>query len=161
MADLVISSSLVQPGHGAPITWGIAADNFQAGVLAYRDRADRDRIKKADALTLAKAEVIGVTVCSASTGQPIVLQTDWTYRAGCTLTVGQTYVASTNAGGVAPIEDLTIGSYVSIWGVATADDEITIARFVSEAPNQTAGWRNFTEEDWNFFTEPQWNVFPP
>jgi hypothetical protein len=161
MADLVISSSLVQPGHGAPITWGIAADNFtQAGVLAYRDRADRDRIKKADALTFAKAEVVGVTVCAASTGQPIVLQTDWTYRAGCELTVGQTYIVSTNAGGVATIEDLAVGSCLTIWGVAVSNEDIAIARFVSEAPSRVSGWNNFSEADWNTFTEEQWNLFP-
>lgn len=132
MADVTISSSLVQPGDNAPTSWGIAgADLTSPGLLCYIDRADRDRVKKADALTLAKADVAGVNLNVATTGQPVTLQTDSTYAAGGALTVGQTYIASTNAGGVAPITDLTTGSYVTVWGVATSTANIKIARFAS------------------------------
>lgn len=132
MSDVVISSSLVQPGDNAPTSWAISGADFtQPGLLCYIDRADRDRVKKADALTLAKAEVAGVNLNVASTGQPVTLQTDGTYQAGGALTVGQTYIASTNAGGVAPITDLSTDSFVSIWGVATSTANIKIARFAS------------------------------
>ena len=109
------------------------AELSSAGLLCYVDESDRDRIKKADALTLAKAKVAGVNLNTASTGQYVTLQTNSTYQAGGALTVGQTYIASTNAGGIAPITDLTTGSYVTVWGVATSTANIHIARFASGA----------------------------
>ena len=133
MSDVVISTSNVQPGDNEPTTFGIAGADFtQPGLLCYRDKADRDRIKKADALTLAKSQVIGVNLNAATTGQPVTIQTDGEYQAGGALTEGQTYIVSTNAGGIAPITDLSTDSYVSIWGVATSTGNISIARFVSE-----------------------------
>lgn len=134
MSDVTISSSLVQPGDNDPTTHGISGADFtQPGLLAYFDRADRDRIKKADALTLTKAEVAGVNLNVATTGQPIILQTDGDYQAGGALTAGQTYIVSTNAGGIAPITDLSTDSFVSIWGVATSTADLKIARFPSGA----------------------------
>jgi hypothetical protein len=132
MSDVVISSSLVQPGDNAPTSWGISgADLTQPGLLCYIDRADRDRVKKADALTFAKAEVAGVNLNVATTGQPVTLQTDGTYQAGGALTEGQVYLVSTNAGGIAPVTDLSTDSFVSVWGVATSTANIKIARFAS------------------------------
>lgn len=132
MSDVVISSSLVQPGANAPTAHYISgADLTQPGLLCYVDRSDRDRVKKADALTLQKAEVAGVNLNVASTGQPVILQTDGEYQAGGALTEGQTYNVSTNAGGIAPITDLSTDSYVSIWGVATSTAEMSIVRFPS------------------------------
>lgn len=132
MADITISSSLVQPGENDPTSWGYAgADLTQPGLLVYVDRADRDRVKKADALTLAKSEVAGVNLHAATTGQPVMFQTDGVYNAGGAVTVGQTYMVSTNAGGVAPITDMSTDSYVSVWGVGVSTGEIYIARFVS------------------------------
>ena len=60
---------------------GISGAEFSsAGLLCYIDEADRDRIKKCDALTLAKANVAGVNLNVASTGQYVTLQTDQTYQ---------------------------------------------------------------------------------
>lgn len=69
----------------------------------------------------AKAAVAGITVNGASSGQKVNYQKSGDLTSGSTaLTVGQTYINSTNAGGIAPISDLASGSYVSILGVATS-----------------------------------------
>jgi hypothetical protein len=132
MSDITISSSLVQPGESVPTSLAISGADFSApGMLLYIDGSDRGRAKKADALTFAKSQVAGVNLNAATTGQPLIYQTDGTYGVGGALTVGTVYVASTNAGGIAPITDMTTGSYVSVWGVALTTAQIDIARFNS------------------------------
>jgi hypothetical protein len=42
-------------------------------------------------------------------------------------TVGQVYVASTNAGGIAPYADLGSGDYVTILGVATTATNLKLS----------------------------------
>ena len=50
---------------------------------------------------------------------------------GATLTVGETYVVSTNVGAIAPIGDLTTGDYTKILGVATATDALKLGIYNS------------------------------
>ena len=89
--------------------------------MIYLDTADSNKAKLSDANAGALlAEVAGITVNGAASGQPIRYQKSGGINVGATLTVGQTYINSTNAGGIAPISDLQTGSYVSILGVATS-----------------------------------------
>lgn len=61
----------------------------------------------------------GITEHGAALNQPVsVVTSDPGLTLGATLTVGQTYVASGTAGGIAPIADLTTGDYPVVLGVA-------------------------------------------
>ena len=122
MADVSVTAADVAPGTGAQLLSATAGATLTAGQTIYLDSTDSSRAKLADANDgAAKAEVAGLTVNGAASGQPVKYQKTGNITPGSTsLTVGQTYINSTNAGGIAPISDLASGSYVSILGVATS-----------------------------------------
>ena len=121
MADLSVTAASVAPGTGAQIQTATSGATLTAGQVIYLDTADSNKAKLSDANAGALlAEVAGITVNGAASGQPIRYQKSGSINVGATLTVGQTYINSTNAGGIAPISDLQTGSYVSILGVATS-----------------------------------------
>lgn len=134
MADLNITASSVAAGTGAEIVGCTFGATFTAGQLAYLDPSDANKAKLADAHDgLVKAEVEGVVLNGGASGQPGRLLRSGNINLGATLTVGQTYVSSTNAGGIAPISDLASGSYTSILGVATSSSILKVSRINSGA----------------------------
>lgn len=126
MADAVISSSLVQPSPAAPYETGIAAVQITAGQGVYRDGADRDRVKLAVATALASANARGIATCNASSGQPVRWQTFENLNLGGGVSVGTVYGVSTNAGGIAPITDVTTGNYITTFGVGATTNIIAL-----------------------------------
>ena len=132
MADLVVTASSVTAGTGAEIITVTLGATFTAGQVAYLDTSDSNKAKLADANDgAAKAEVEGIMLTGGASGQPGRLLRGGNYNPGATATVGQTYIASTNAGGIAPISDLQSGSYVSILGVATSASNLRVSRINS------------------------------
>ncbi len=83
-------------------------------------------LELADADALATALVKGIALSAGSPGQPIVIQLYGDIDLGATLTVGQIYVASTTAGGIAPYSDLGSGDYISTLGAADAADNMEL-----------------------------------
>lgn len=127
MADLNITAASVSPGTGAQLLSATAGATLTAGQTIYIDSSDNNKAKLADANDgAAKAEVAGLTINGAATGQKVNYQKSGSLNPGATLTVGQTYINSTNAGGIAPISDLATGSYVSILGVATSTSNLKL-----------------------------------
>jgi hypothetical protein len=59
------------------------------------------------------------------------VQTAGNINLGATLTVGQIYVLSATAGGIAPVADLATGHYPSILGVATTASNLLMGILVS------------------------------
>jgi len=133
MADLSITAANVVAGATGRQDTGTAGESVTAGQVTYHDTADDNHLKKASNASATLAKVKGIALNNAADGQPITVHTSGPLDLGATLTVGENYVVSDTAGGIAPISDLGSGDYVSILGVATAADEIEIQILNSEA----------------------------
>lgn len=128
MADLTITAANVAYGSDAVIVHGTAGASLTAGQPLYKDTANANVMKLADANASAlTATVAGVALHAAASGQPIAYQTGGAITIGATVTSGVVYVASATAGGIAPAADLTTGWRTSIIGVATSASVIQLS----------------------------------
>lgn len=127
MADLTITAANVVAAADAKIGRGTAGAAITAGQSLYLDSAD-GRMKLADANsgTAAARSCAGIALHAASSGQPIAYAYEGDVNPGATLTVGEIYVLSATAGGIAPEGDLTTGHYVGILGVATTASNLRL-----------------------------------
>lgn len=125
MADLVQTAANVAVGVNTSVQLVVAGEALTQGMPVYRSSLDSNYYK-ADADAEASAEVRGIAVTPASaSGDRFVLASPKSgasadVNLGATLTQGETYVVSTNAGAIAPIGDLTTGDYVTYLGVASS-----------------------------------------
>ena len=127
MADVAITEADVQPGSSQPTVTGVAGEDITAGQLLYKDANDNGELKLAQHDgSLAEAELVGVALHTAKSGQPITYQTSGNYTCGGTVVAGTTYVASATPGGLAPQADAGTGDYVSVLGVAISTTVILI-----------------------------------
>lgn len=133
MADLSITAANVSPSSNVnPDSSYTAGVSITAGESIYIDSSDSDKAKLAQSDgTEAEADVKGIALNTADAGQPIALAKSGDMDIGATLTVGETYVLSRTAGGVAPIGDLATGDYVTHVGVATAADTLHLRLYSS------------------------------
>lgn len=119
MVDVTITAANVAKGAGAAVHYGTAGAAITAGQVVYKDAADGDKIKLADAnLSADAARAIGIALHGALTGQPLAYQAAGEITPGGTLIVGSIYVLSGTAGGIAPAADNTTGFYTCVLGVA-------------------------------------------
>ena len=138
MADISITAANVLRVSGN-VSRGTAGDTITAGMPLYKDSTDSDSLKPADHDAEASAACVGIALHGASDGQPIeylLPGTDATasvINMGATLTVGEIYVVSTNAGGVAPEGDLGSNDYVTVLGVAKTAANLEFRPVVSGA----------------------------
>lgn len=119
MADVSVTAASVVKTSTTTILEGTAGATITAGQPLYKDSADSYKLKLADADVLASSVCVGLSLHGASSGQPLKYATRGDVTFNSAFTVGQVYVASVNAGGIAPYSDLASGDYVSILGVAT------------------------------------------
>ena len=100
------------------------------GNAVYLKTSD-NKYWKADADAAATASADGIALTPGAADEYGVVCTEGYVDLGATLTVGETYVVSTTAGGIAPIADLGSGDYTTILGVATAADTLELNIYVS------------------------------
>jgi hypothetical protein len=118
MADLSITAANVATVTGGSTSSGTAGVTITAGQLVYLDSVS-STIKLADAnASITAADCVGVALHGSLAGQPIVYQTGGDYTTGGTNTVGEVYVVSATAGGIAPRADLASGWYTKVWMIA-------------------------------------------
>lgn len=120
MANLSVTAASVLASATALTGAGIAGATITAGQPIYKDTADSNKLKLADAnASAATAVVEGIALNGAATGQPVsfVYQDD-VFTPGGTLVVGETYVVSATAGSLCPIADLTTGDRPAVCFVA-------------------------------------------
>lgn len=128
MSDLSITAANVAAGTAAVTVDGTAGATITAGQCVYLDSTTSTyKLCDADSATAAVRAPAGVSLNGASSGQPIKIQTGGNINPGATVVVGQIYVPSATAGGIAPVTDLTTGWYTSILGVATTTSNIKLA----------------------------------
>ncbi len=120
MPDLSITAASVLAYADVSPREGTAGATITAGQVVYVDTSDSNKIKLADCDSSSSTAVVaGVALHGASSGQPIKYAPSGEITIGATVTVGEIYVLSGTAGGIAPEADLASGDYVSILGVGT------------------------------------------
>lgn len=129
MADVSITASSVQSTPTTVVDRGTAGTTITAGQVLYRDASDSNKLKLALATNLAAAQVAGIALHGAASGQPIAFATggDLTLNG---LTGGVVYVLSANAGAIAPSADLDTSSntnYATVLGVASSATNLKLA----------------------------------
>lgn len=125
MSDLSITAANVVPAANAILIDGIAGATIAAGQLCYKDSTNQYQLSDANGAAALRT-VDGIAVNSASSGQPIKLQTGGDLNPGATVVVGKPYVLSATAGGIAPVTDLATGHYVSTIGIGTTASNISV-----------------------------------
>jgi len=126
MADLSITAANVGVTSGAVIELVQVGESVTQGQPAYKKALD-GLYYKADAnASSATAAALGVFLTPASTSGYALIVKSGSYLAGATLTVGETYVVSATAGGIAPLSDVTTGWYVTILGVASSASTLAL-----------------------------------
>lgn len=119
MADVTVTAANVKPvGTSRTVQTVLLGETVTQGQPLYLKAAD-SKYWKADADTLAEAAAEGIAITPGVADDYAIMLTAGTINMGGTLAVGQVYVVSVNAGGVAPYSDLGSGDYVTILGVAT------------------------------------------
>lgn len=118
MADISITAGSVVPGTNAQVSRAIAGATITAGQTVYIDTTASNVLKLADANSSSlTATVAGIAVCGGAAGQYVTYQTSGRLTLGGTITAGGVYVASSTAGGVAPVADLASGWRTSTIGI--------------------------------------------
>lgn len=105
---------------------GVAGETLTAGQGAYLNTSDGKIYKADNNDTAAKATLLGIVLNGASVNQPVEVQTGAGITIGGTVVVGEIYVVSATAGGIAPEGDLVSTNYVSIVGVGITSAKISM-----------------------------------
>lgn len=126
MADLS-SITAVRPTSGTTSKLVLYGATIAAGQPVYFDTND-SKYKLADAnntSSTATAEGIAITP-GVDGGYGLIATKGNIILVGTTAAVGETYVVSANAGGIAPATDLTTGDYVTNLGTASSATQINL-----------------------------------
>lgn len=124
--DISITAANVVPSSAAEIGRGTAGATITAGQLLYKDSSDGYKLKLADCnASAATTVVVGMALNGASSGQPVAYVIyDPALAIAGSRTIGDIYVLSATAGGVAPASDIASGHYVVVVGVVTSSTTI-------------------------------------
>ena len=130
--DATVTAAEVLPAADTqklPVTFGTTVT---AGQLCYQDSSDSSHAKLSDAdASAATAAAKGIALNGGADGQPGELAIGGTIDPGFTVTVGEIYVASGTAGGIAPVADLAQGDYVFIVGVGLTASSLKLLMYSS------------------------------
>lgn len=127
MADIVVTAANVLKGANAQTTSGTAGEAITAGELVYIDGTDSNKIKLADAdASEAASTLVGIALHATASGQPILYATKGDVNPGGTVVVGEIYVASGTAGGIAPEGDLATNDWLVVFGYGTTTSIIDV-----------------------------------
>lgn len=118
MSDISVTAASVVASAAAQTAWGVAGATITAGQTLYKDAANSNVLKLADAdASAAAANCVGIALNGAASGQPVQYtwdDPDFTPGATLTLSVASAkpaYVLSATAGGIAPAADLAANMY--------------------------------------------------
>lgn len=132
MADLTVTAGSVVAGSNATIDKRyLAGATITAGQTVYLDTSTNTWLLADCDSSATTAVLAGVALNGAASGQPLHVLTAGQLTAGATVTVGEIYVLSGTAGGIAPEGDLASGDYVSVLGVGISATVIDVKLHVS------------------------------
>lgn len=132
MADISITAGNVLLVTGTP-EYGTAGATITAGMPLYKDSAASNKLKAGKADAASTDEVVGIALHGASDGQPLAYAgAGCVVNMGATLALGKVYMLSAaTAGGVAPVDDIATGNYVTVLGVAITTANLKLNPIVS------------------------------
>lgn len=124
MADISQTSTSVIAGSNAKRIFKVCGGTVSAGQPVYLDGSGT--VQRADANASATtATVLGIAEQSGAIGQRIsILTEDDDLTIGATVAIGDVLIASSTAGGIAPVADLASGWYCTVLGVAKSTTKI-------------------------------------
>ncbi len=126
MADLSITAADVQQSAAAEKRTAVSAEAIAAGQTVYKTAAGLVALADANVTALTAASV-GIAINSCGAGQPVsyaVKDSAFIAGAGTNIVIGEAYVVSAAAGGLAPIADLASDDYVTLIGIGTSTSTI-------------------------------------
>ena len=127
MVDVTVTAAEVLPGTDTQYTHGVAGEAITGGQTVYLD-STTSTYKLADADdSAATATVVGIAMNTAAANGRLTIATSGSLDPGFTVTVGQIYVQSGTAGGIAPVADLATSDRVSILGVGASATSLTLS----------------------------------
>lgn len=135
MADLIITSSNVQPVATARTAQATAAEAIDAGEAIFLNSSGEAEL--ASALSEEEATCRGIAVDSAALGQPIVYAMLGDVDLGDVLEPGMAYVVSDTPGAIRPVCDIGPDEWSGFIGIG-GDDGATM-RVRPMAPEYTGG----------------------
>jgi hypothetical protein len=121
MADLTVTPANVRPF--GEIHRGTAGGTITAGQTLRRNTSGQFVVSSDD--SAVNAATAGIALNGASANQPVDYQNGGLIDMGATVAIGKVYVQSTS-GGVAPVDDIAGGEFVTILGVGTAANRLKI-----------------------------------
>lgn len=132
MAAISVTATLVLPGTGCQIEYGLFGATVTAGQAVYLD-STTNSYKLADANdTAATATFRGIALNGGVSGQPAAIAYGGLVTMGAASVVaGEIYVIGATAGAIYPADDLASGWTTSIIGVAATTSAIYVNRFNS------------------------------
>lgn len=128
MTDLSITAANVAASTAAQRGRGTAGEAINAGQTVYRKASDQ-KIYLSDADDTAADECLGVALNTAEgANQPVEwAEQDPDFNPGATVTVGEIYVVSGTAGGIAPVGDLANPDRAIVVGVGKTASTMNLA----------------------------------
>lgn len=134
MADeTVVAAEVLLDGTNTITVSGLLGATVTAGQTVYLDTTT-STYKLADANASATtAAVAGIAMNGGVSGQPVVVAIGGTLDPGFTVGVGEIYVQSATAGGIAPRADLTTGWYTSVLGFGITASSLRLLGSVGRA----------------------------
>jgi hypothetical protein len=125
MADLSLTAANVIMSAAGKKSDGIAGEAITAGDVLYKDSADSNKLKLADANAAGKRGVVGIALNDAATGQTVsYCISDSALAIGATVSIGYIAILSGTAGAIAPAADAAAGMEVVILGVGVSTTAI-------------------------------------
>lgn len=127
MTDIAITAANVVKGSGSSTESGTAGAAVTAGKLLYKDSAtDTWKLADSNSATVAARSPGGIALNDAASGQPVQVLTGGNITIGGTVAPGTFYIASANAGGIAPSSDAATGWYPALVGVGVSASVIKV-----------------------------------
>lgn len=123
----ITAANVKLKGNTKPPVLVQVGETVTQGQPLYPKASDSNKFWKADADTAAEAAAQGIAMTPGVAGDYVLLAKEGCpISLGATLVVGQVYCVSATAGGIDAFSDVASGDYVTIIGVASAADSITL-----------------------------------
>ena len=132
MADDAVTPANVLAYSGATTAKGIAAVAITAGQTLYLN-GDGELALAIDT-SAAAAACVGVALCNADPGQPLVYLTSGGLNPGAAVTVGLQYGVTDTAGGIGLLSERGAADYITLIGIATTTSRIEVEIQASGVP---------------------------
>lgn len=127
MADLTITTTSVLPGSVSKVLTGTAGATITAGKVVYLDPiSGKWKLADSDSATVIERQAGGISLNSASDGQPLSVLIAGDITINATLTAGMDYYLSSTPGGICPRADIGAGESVCLLGLAKSTTVLAV-----------------------------------